>query len=75
MPITPYIRDGIFGPDEIRAMSMALDDVCKALNINGHGTAREVIAMRIVTLAERGERDHTKLRDQLLQEAQGGTGL
>jgi hypothetical protein len=48
-------------------MSMALDDVCAALNINRDTSAREVIAIRII------ERSPTKLRDRLLLEA-GGTG-
>jgi hypothetical protein len=54
-------------------MSMALDDVCAALNINRDTSAREVIAIRIIELAQRGERSPTKLRDRLLLEA-GGTG-
>jgi hypothetical protein len=55
-------------------MSMALDDVCKELNINGGTSAREVIAVRIIELARRGERSPTQLRDRLIREANGGTG-
>jgi hypothetical protein len=74
--IIPFLKDGsVFGPDDVTAMSMALDDVCKALNVNGQGSAREVIAIRIIELARRGERSPTKLRDRLLAEANGGTGL
>jgi alpha-D-ribose 1-methylphosphonate 5-triphosphate synthase subunit PhnI len=36
MPIRPFLKDGgveaVFGPEEIKAMSMALNDVCKALS-------------------------------------------
>ena len=42
--------------------------------INGNATAREVIAIRIIELTKRGERDHTLLRDRLRAEANGGTG-
>jgi hypothetical protein len=54
-------------------MSTALDDMCSEFNINGDASAREVIAIRIVELAQRGEPSPTKLRDRLLLEA-GGTG-
>jgi hypothetical protein len=74
--IAELLHDGTaaFSPHDIRSMSMALDDVCKALNIDGDTTAREVIAIRIIELARRGERSPTKLRDRLLAEANGGTG-
>jgi hypothetical protein len=49
-------------------MSMALDDVCKSLNILD-GPAREVIAERIIALAVTGERSPTILRDRVLREA------
>jgi hypothetical protein len=66
-------EDAAFNPQDIRAMSMALDDVCKTLSIDRHRD-RKVIAIRIVELAQRGERSPTKLRDRLLAEANGGTG-
>jgi len=69
-----FIREGAaFNPQDIRAMSMALDDVCKTLSIDRHRD-RKVIAIRIVELARRGERSPKKLRDRLLAEANGGTG-
>jgi hypothetical protein len=68
--ILPYLRDGVFDQKDIAAMSMALDDVCKSLNILD-GPARETIAERIVRLAMTGERSPTLLRDRVLRE----TGL
>jgi hypothetical protein len=74
LTISPFPqRERAFGPDEITAMSMALNDVCKELQISGDSTARETIAIRIVELARRGERSPTKLRDRLLLEANRGT--
>ena len=74
--IVPFLKDdAVFEPRDITAMSMALDDVCKALNINGDGSAKEIIAVRIIELARRGERSPTRLRDRLLAEANGGTRL
>lgn len=73
--IVPFLKDSVFDPNDIQAMSTALDDVCKALNINGEVTAREVVAIRIIELARRGERNPASLRDRLLAEANGGSGL
>jgi hypothetical protein len=69
--ILPFIRrcDGVFDPEDLRAMSMALDDICKELNLRDNGSAREVIAVRIIALAKTGERSPTRLRDKVLHEA------
>jgi hypothetical protein len=78
MTIIQFIKNGAFEPDDIKAMSMALDDVCKTLHLtDGAKAAREVIAERIIELARRGERSPTLLRDRVLQEsglADGATG-
>jgi hypothetical protein len=66
--ILPHLRDAVFDPKDITAMSMALEDVCKALDILD-GPAREVIAERIIALATTGERSPTRLRDRVLREA------
>lgn len=67
--ILPFLQhDSVFDPNDIQAMSMALDDVCKSLNLR-EGAAREVIAERIVNLARRGVRSPTVLRDRVLHEA------
>jgi hypothetical protein len=67
--ILPYLRDAVFAQKDITAMSMALDDVCKALNLLDGSPAREVIAERIIALATTGERSPTLLRDRVLREA------
>lgn len=70
--IVPFLKteEGAFEPKDIQAMSMALDDICEALNLtNGQGVEREVIAERIIALARQGERSPTRLRDRVLQEA------
>ena len=73
MPIRHYLNnDGVFSPVDIRTMSMALDDVSKALRLDGDVAAKEAVAIRIIELARRGERSPTKLRDRVLAEANGG---
>jgi ABC-type hemin transport system substrate-binding protein len=69
--IVPFLKtEAVFEPDDIQAMSIALDDVCKTLNLTDHAkAAREVIAERIIELARGGERSPTVLRDRVLLEA------
>jgi hypothetical protein len=67
--ILPFVKDGVFDQKDITAMSMALDDVCKILNLQDDNSAKEVIASRIVDLARAGERNPTRLRDRILHEA------
>ena len=62
----------VFEPDDIKAMTIAFDDVCESLKLDGNVKAKEVVAIRIIELARRGERSPTKLRDQVLHEANGG---
>ena len=71
----PKREDAAFGPEDIQVMSKAVDDVCKALNLDGQTTAKEIVAIRIIELARRGELNPTNLRDRVLQEADSGTGL
>jgi hypothetical protein len=72
--IVPFLKGAAFEPQDIQSMSSALDDVCKALKIDGDGSAREIIAVRIIELARRGERSAIGLRDRLLAEASSGAG-
>jgi hypothetical protein len=67
--ILPFVKDGVFDQKDITAMSMALDDVCKMLNLPDENSAKEVIASRIIDLARAGERNPTRLRDRILHEA------
>ena len=71
--IIPFLRDeaAAFDPTDIQAMSMALDDVCEALNLSADAdNARETIAVRIIELARLGERSVTLLRDRVLERGQ-----
>ena len=67
--ILPFVSAGAFEPNDIEAMSMAYEQVCNALHINGDAEARETIAARVIELARRGEPCPTVLRDRVLAEA------
>jgi hypothetical protein len=69
--ILAYAHNEAFSPRDIEALSSALEDVCDALSIDGDEVARKVIAVRILELARRGERDTRALSIRVLHEANG----
>lgn len=71
--IVPFVPNGVFYPEDVEAMSLAYESVCRALHINGDAGARETIAVRVIQLAQRGELCPTVLRDRVLAEANAGT--
>ena len=67
--IPTFLPGGVFEPHDIRAMSVALDEVCKTLNLNEAAKAAgQVVAERIITLVQEGERNPIRLREKILQE-------
>jgi len=65
--ISSLRKDRVFDPEAIRAMSVAFDDICAALNVSESASAaREVIAERVIELAQRGERDPVRIREKVL---------
>ena len=75
MTIVPFVEDKVFGPQDIRAMSTALEDVCKILNLaNEAKSERELLAKKMLAIAHRGERNAAFLRDRMLREIVSGRG-
>ena len=75
LSIAPFLdEEAAFDPQDLAAMSRALDDVCEALKLSASESAREIIAIRILELAQSGEKSPTRLRDRLLEEANSGSG-
>ena len=69
MDIAPFSQGGDFGPDDFKAMSIALDEVCDKLHLaHDQQEEREVLLKRIIALARHGERDFAVLRDAVLRE-------
>jgi hypothetical protein len=63
-------REAAFAPDVTQAMSIAFEGACRSLNLaDGAQREREAVAVRIIELARRGERDPIQLRDRVLREA------
>jgi hypothetical protein len=69
--ILPFLRDQpVFDPEATQAMSQAFDQVCTTLKLTaGAAREREAIAVRIIELARRGERDSKRLSDRVLRDA------
>ncbi len=69
MPITPFLTGQAFEPEVVRAMSVAFDDVCRSLKLRPRSDpAAEVVAKKIIELAQRGVRDPDALSARVLQE-------
>jgi hypothetical protein len=69
--ILPFLRDGtVFEPEATQAMSAAFELACQALNLSDSAAReREAVAIRIVELARRGERDPVRLSASVLRDA------
>ena len=69
MTVAPFFGLEVFGPCEIKAMSIALDEVCGKLGLTGDNhDERAVLAKRVIALARNRERDPAVLRDGVLRE-------
>jgi hypothetical protein len=66
--IEPFPGNSVFEPQDIDAMSKIFVEVCTVLRPE-NDRAKEVVAARIIELVRCGERNPTRLRDRLLQEA------
>ena len=65
-----HISGGTFEPEDIQVMSVAFEELCKALEIQTGATReREAVAVRIIELCRRGERRPARLAERVLKEA------
>jgi hypothetical protein len=66
----PSDGSGVFDPEATHAMSVAFDEICRAMNLPKTATvAREIVAIRVIDLARDGEMGASHLRDRVLREA------
>ena len=65
--ITPFLKDVAFDPESMRAMDLAFDQVCGQMRDRGQpSVVLEVLARRIVEIAETGERDPDRIAQRAL---------
>jgi hypothetical protein len=68
MPIYRLLRDHAFGPDEVKILGDAFEDALRTLRlVNRDDPATEIVAKKIIELAQRGERDPVRLREGAVQ--------
>jgi len=69
MPIRPYLAGQAFEPESIREMSLALENVCETLALRlGDDANTQLVASKIIELAQRGVRDAPTLTAMTLKE-------
>jgi hypothetical protein len=69
MPITPFLKNQAFDPQLVQAMSLAYQRACERLRLTETADiATEVIASKIIRMAQQGERDPDRLCRRVLQE-------
>jgi len=69
MPITPFLRGQVFEAEIVAAMGAALAAVCDALGLlDRTDKFTEVVAERIIDLAQQGIHDATALTAMVLKE-------
>jgi hypothetical protein len=67
MPLTPYLKGGVFQPQQIEAMTTAFEAVCRTLQlVDCDDPLTEIVARRVIDVARTGERDPDRLRELVL---------
>jgi|SRR5262249_47642110 hypothetical protein len=68
VPIRRLLENQVFGPDEIRVLTTAFEDTLSTLRLADRADpATEIIARKIIELAQQGERDPVRLRERAIQ--------
>jgi hypothetical protein len=68
MPLLRFLDNHSFGPEAITAMTAAFENTLLTLGLVDHnGLAAEIVARKIIELAQQGECDSVRLGDRALQ--------
>jgi hypothetical protein len=62
-------QDTAFGPEEIKAMTVAYEDACRVLKLvdKRDDPLTQILALKIIEIGKTGELDPIKIRDLALQ--------
>jgi hypothetical protein len=67
VPITPFLREGSFDPETVRAMSLAFVNACQSLGLTDRtDSMTKIVALQIIEAASDGERDPVKLYEAVM---------
>lgn len=68
MPISPYLGEESFDPEQVRAMGIAFEKACQVLALtDAADQLRKKIAIKIIETARTGERDSVRLFEAVMQ--------
>jgi hypothetical protein len=68
MAIYRLLKNGVFGPDDVKVLTTAYEEALRALRLKDRSDpATEMIAKKIIELAQRGERDPVRLREYAIR--------
>jgi hypothetical protein len=66
MPIYKMLEKQTYGPEEILILSAAFEEALRSLGLTDRSDpVTELVAKKIIELANRGERDPLRLRDRM----------
>ena len=72
MPLTRFLQNTSFGPEEIAVLVAAFEGVLRELDFADRaGPAAEMAARKVVELAKQGERDPIRLRKRVIEALSG----
>jgi hypothetical protein len=64
MPIRGALRTRAFGPEDIEIITAAFEDALRELNlVDRSDPLTEIVAKKMIEIAEQGERDPIRLKD------------
>jgi hypothetical protein len=68
MPINKLLENQAFGPEEISILATAFEETLRSLRlVDRTDPVTNIIAKKIIELAQHGERDPIRLRDAVLK--------
>lgn len=68
MPITGLLRDIVFDPETIKAITTAYERACSELQlVDRNDLLTELVAKTIISVAETGERDPERIRQMAME--------
>jgi hypothetical protein len=71
MRIIPFLRGQAFDPEALTVMDAAFQAVCRSLELtNGDDLHRETVALKVIEIAQTGQRDPDQLAARVLEELQ-----
>jgi hypothetical protein len=72
MPLSRFLQGRTFGPDEIAVMTKAFEGALRALDlVDRTDPAADMVAKKVIELANLGERDPVRLCDRAVEALSG----